>query len=89
MHDVGAPPDSIKTLKNIHWGNIVGVSCLAGNEYCVVSPVLVVLMCGTDMGYFCVVITCTSIYYRFYLLPGGVINYIHIIIMSCISVFPV
>ncbi|XP_078310806.1 cilia- and flagella-associated protein 43-like isoform X4 [Crassostrea virginica] len=35
VHDVGAPPDSIKTLKNIHWGNIVGVSCLAGNEYCV------------------------------------------------------
>ena len=57
MHDVGAPPDSIKSLKNIHWGNIVGVSCLAGNEYCVVSRELVVLMCGTDMGYFCVVIT--------------------------------
>mgnify|MGYP003692430245 CR=1 FL=1 len=65
MHDVGDPPDSIKSLKNIHWGNIVGVSCLAGNEYCVVSRELVVLMCGTD------------IYYRFYLLPCGVINYIY------------
>nr|XP_034327595.1 cilia- and flagella-associated protein 43 isoform X6 [Crassostrea gigas] len=35
VYDIGSPPDSVKTLKNIHWGNVVGVSCLAGNEYCV------------------------------------------------------
>lgn len=37
VYDIGSPPDSVKTLKNIHWGNVVGVSCLAGNEYCVVG----------------------------------------------------
>ncbi|XP_062576681.1 cilia- and flagella-associated protein 43-like isoform X2 [Saccostrea cucullata] len=35
IYDVGSPPDSVKNLKNTHWGNFVGVSCLAGNEYCV------------------------------------------------------
>jgi hypothetical protein len=37
VHDVGGAPDSVKNLKDFHSGNFVGISCLAGNEYCVVS----------------------------------------------------
>ncbi|XP_048745697.2 cilia- and flagella-associated protein 43-like isoform X3 [Ostrea edulis] len=35
VYEVGAAPDSVKNLKDFHMGNFVGISCLAGNEYCV------------------------------------------------------
>lgn len=41
VYDIGLFFDFVKILKNIYWGNVVGVLCLAGNEYCVVGYYIV------------------------------------------------
>jgi hypothetical protein len=29
--------ESLKLLKDVHWGTVMGIGCLTGNEYVIVS----------------------------------------------------